>query len=211
MAANSSVEQCLAIIRELENTVVNAKRYLISADQCVVEREHLLARIRQLDTALPGAVKVAAEYAKNIDAIQQQTDQECTARLREATQKATSTVADAEAKAAAAKTEAERSAQETIQQAQAQANQLVEAARQEAARVQEEAMRRANALVSREEIVRRAHVEASETQERTQAEMAQLRSATFDYLDQIIGQADRHLSDLLTDLRNEHADLNSHR
>ena len=118
---------------------------------------------------------------------------------------------EAQQQASDATSKAERAARDTLAKAQSDANATIEAARSEANRILEDAQRRAQVLVSQEEIVRRARVEASEAKQNMQEELALLRQNTFDYLDGVMEQLDRHLSKTVSDLRLERSELNNHR
>lgn len=211
MATNSSVEQCMAIIRELESNVTEAKKVFISPDLCMVNRDHMVTRLRQLYASLPTAMTTAEEYVRNIELIRQQTEQECSAKLLDAQQTSQKMLSEAEAKAESLTRQSEKAAQDTQRHSQEQAAALLESAQSEARRVIDEATRHADALVQHEEIVRRARVEASEAREQAEADMHQLRKNTFDYLDHVMEQADRSLSELVSDIRNEHGALNNAR
>ena len=56
-----------------------------------------------------------------------------------------------------------------------------------------------------------AAVEADEMRDATRKELAQIRQNTFDYLDNVMGQVDRYLGDVVNDMRLERAELNKHR
>ena len=62
--------------------------------------------------------------------------------------------------------------------------------------------------VTREDILRRARVQASELCETTQQEMDMVRQQMFDYLDMVVAGLDRHLSETLTSIRQERGQLN---
>ena len=211
MPANSSVEQCLNIIRELDNDLNSAKRALMSGDNCIVNRGYMLGRIRQLNDSLPTAFRTASEYVKNITTIKQQAEQESTTLLRDSQYKSRQIVEEAEKQAAQTTEAAQKEADDTLSKAQREAEATVTAARQQAQMILEEAQRNAEMLLDKESIVRRARVEASELRESAQQEMAVLRQNTFDYLDTMLDQVDRGLSETLGSIRRERAELNDHR
>lgn len=87
MASNSSVEQCLTYIREIDDSVANARKALLQGnDAYIISRDYVQDRLRKLQASLPSAMTTAAEYVRNITAIQEQTDQECTTLRRDAQQ-----------------------------------------------------------------------------------------------------------------------------
>ena len=209
--ADSSVYQCLAIIRELQSTLSSARGAFMDKETCVVNRELFQTKLAQLSSTLPGAMKLASEYVSNINAIRQQTEQDCETQMRAARQQSAQIVSDAQQNASSAVSKAEQTARDTLARAQAEAEEIKNAARSEAARLTEEAQRAAELALSKEDILRRARVAASELRESTELDMAALRQQTFDYLDIVTDGFDRHLSEMLTNLRRERAKLNGMR
>ena len=60
MAINgSSVEQCLALINELDDAVENARKTLINAEACVINRKYLQDHLEMLKGLLPDALEQA--------------------------------------------------------------------------------------------------------------------------------------------------------
>lgn len=219
MAINdSSVEQCRAIIRELEETVNSARKTLINSDSCIVSRSLLLERLDQLSDTLPEAFHQAESIIRDEKALRAQTVQDCNEALTSAQNRAKQMVADAQNQVAQAQAEAQKAAdmaqrtlQEAQQKAQEEGNRLVQQANQEAAAIRASAEQERNALVSQENVYRVATVEAEELRENTHKELLQIRQNTFDYLDHVMGEVDRCLGDLSNEIRSERAELNKHR
>lgn len=209
--ANNSIEKCLSLIQEISDTVENARKAFMGKDECIVNRPRLLECVHTLENSLPSVVQAASDYAHNIQRIQQDAEQQRNATIMDARQRATQMLSEAQQQASDATSKAERAARDTLAKAQSDANATIEAARSEANRILEDAQRRAQVLVSQEEIVRRARVEASEAKQNMQEELALLRQNTFDYLDGVMEQLDRHLSKTVSDLRLERSELNNHR
>ena len=219
MAINSSgVDQCLAIIRELSETVETARKTLINSDACVVSRSLMQERLAQLDSLLPDALKQAEQIIREDAAIRAQTAQDCNEALTGAQNKAKQMIADAQAQVSQAQADvkkaaetAQRTLQEAQQRAQDEGNRLIQQANQEAAAIRAKAEQDRDELVSHENVYRVATVEAEELRENTRKELAQIRQNTFDYLDNVMGEVDRCLTSLSNDIRMERGELNNHR
>ena len=219
MAINgSSVEQCLAIVRELTETVDTARKTLINSDACVVSRSLLQERLAQLDQLLPDALRQAEGIIREDAAIRAQTAQDCSEALNNAQNRAKQMIADAQNQVAQAQAEvqkagetAQRTVQEAQQRAQDEANRMIQQANQEAAAIRAKAEQDRDELVSHENVYRVATVEAEELRESTRKELMQVRQNTFDYLDNVMGEVDRCLNSLSNDIRMERTELNNHR
>lgn len=219
MAINgSSVEQCLALINELDDAVENARKTLINAEACVINRKYLQDHLEMLKGLLPDALEQAESIIKEDAAIRAQTAQDCSEALTNAQNRAKQMIADAQNQVAQAQNEvkkatdaAQRTVQEAQQRAQDEANRIVQQANQEAATIHAKAEQERNELVSHENVYRVATVEAEELRESTRKELMQIRQNTFDYLDNVMGEVDRCLSSLSNDIRMERNELNNHR
>ena len=219
MAINgSSVEQCLALINELDDAVENARKTLINAEACVINRKYLQDHLEMLKGLLPDALEQAESIIKEDAAIRAQTAQDCSEALTNAQNRAKQMIADAQNQVAQAQNEvkkateaAQRTVQEAQQRAQDEANRIVQQANQEAAAIHAKAEQERNELVSHENVYRVATVEAEELRESTRKELMQIRQNTFDYLDNVMGEVDRCLSSLSNDIRMERNELNNHR
>ena len=118
--------------------------------------------------------------------------------------------------------EATQSAQQMMERAKNEAGSLVErasreasarmeAASAEAARMLEDAEKRARQLVEEESIVRRARVECDELRESARQEAAELHKNTLDYMDSLLAETDRKLSELINNIRLERNEIRNHR
>ena len=206
--ADSSVDQCLAIIRQLQRTVNGARSPMMDKEGCVVNRDQFRQKLAQLASSLPGAVKLASDYVSNINTIRQQAEQDCSTQMHTAKQQSAQLVSDAQQAASIAVKNAEQQSRDTLARAQQVAEALLQDARAQAAQIVDNAQREAARLLSREDILRRARVQASELCETTQQEMDMVRQQMFDYLDMVVAGLDRHLSETLTSIRQERGQLN---
>ncbi|MBE5804700.1 MAG: hypothetical protein E7316_09335 [Clostridiales bacterium] len=219
MAINgSSVEQCLAIIRELSDTVDSARKTLINSDACVVSRSLMQDRLAQLENFLPEALLQAEGIIREDAALRAQTAQDCSEALTGAQNRAKQMIAEAQDQVSQAQAEvrkagenAQRIVQEAQQRAQDDANRLIQQANQEAAAIRAKAEQDRDEMVSHENVYRVATVEAEELRESTRKELMQIRQSTFDYLDNVMGEVDRCLNSLSNDIRMERGELNNHR
>lgn len=214
----SSVEQCLNIIREMNDVVDNARKTLINSDACVVSRSLLQERLAQLGNLLPEALTQAEGIIREDAALRAQTAQDCSEALNNAQNRAKQMISDAQNQVAQAQAEvkkageaAQRTVQEAQQRAQDEANRIVQQANQEAAAIRAKAEQERDELVSHENVYRVATVEAEELRENTRKELSQIRQSTFDYLDNVMGEVDRCLTSLSNDIRMERGELNNHR
>lgn len=214
----SEVALCINLVHELQELIIGSRRAFISGNACVVDRQSMLDKLNELEHSLPEAVRQAHESLKILDAHQEQVEEECRVKVNEANQKAQQILAsakkteeEAQQKAASVASAAAAAAAENQRKSEEEAKSCVEAGRAEAMRIVEEAQRHAAALVSKEEIVRRARVEVKEMQENAQAQLANVRRNTFDYLDNLMAQADQAMAGLINDLRMERNELNAQR
>ena len=209
----SEVALCINLVHELQELIIGSRRAFISGNACVVDRQSMLDKLNELEHSLPEAVRQAHESLKTLDAHQEQVEEECRVKVNEANQKAQQILASAKKteEEAQQKAASVASAAENQRKSEEEAKSCVEAGRAEAMRIVEEAQRHAAALVSKEEIVRRARVEVKEMQENAQAQLANVRRNTFDYLDNLMAQADQAMAGLINDLRMERNELNAQR
>ena len=77
--------------------------------------------------------------------------------------------------------------------------------------VLEDAENKAAKLVEEESIVRRARVECEELRESARQETAELHKNTLDYIDSLLAETDRKLSELINSIRLERNEIRNHR
>ncbi len=209
---SSAIRKMLSIIADLEQTASTAKRSLFSGGSMVtIDRSVLEAKLRQLSAAVPTAVTAAKTVIDSEESILSEAKAEHDRLINEANQYASDTTSKAESEAARLAEESQKKAAETTQEAQARAQGILAGAQTDYRRIIDEAQQQAQFLVSQEEVLRRATVAADELRQRTEAEMADLRTKTFDYLDSVMDQLDRRFTDTVTDLRAERSELNARR
>ena len=104
----------------------------------------------------------------------------------------------------AIRTETEQKRDEMLQSAQAQAQGMVK-------RLIEDAEKKAAQMVEEESIVRRARVECEELRESARQETAELHRNTLDYMDSLLAETDRKLSELINNIRLERNEIRNHR
>lgn len=206
--AGSSAELVLTIIRELSSNISAAKKVPFSADSCVINRDAMLDQLERLSKAMPSAIPLAVEYANSIEQIKSETDQACAVKIRDAQAEAERIVSEAQKRAEHLFQQTEQGVQERLRVSQEQSRNMVEGARHEASRIIDEAKRRADQLLHQEEIVKRAQVTAAELNANATAEAEDMRTKTYEYLDELLGVADDKLAELLQEIRVERAELN---
>ena len=215
---SGNVEVCMNMILELDDLVRGARRAFINGDACVINRSEMRDRLDRLLNSLPDALNEAEGIIREVQQVRAQTDRECNEMLSKAQAQAQQMVSEAQQAAQRAGVEAqqaaqqaERTTQEAIRRGQEEAQRIVRQAEQNAAMIRAKAEEECREKVSQENVYRMAAVEADEMRDATRKELAQIRQNTFDYLDNVMGQVDRYLGDVVNDMRLERAELNKHR
>ena len=184
-----SAEECLKAIGILSNEIMNAKRSLINSESCIVNRNLMLTQLDKLQRSLPDTVKKAAAIVEEEETIRKETE----TRKNEILENASS------------------QAQEMVDEASRNAQQMMEKASAQAARLLDDAEKKAQQLVEEESIVRRARVECDELRESARQEAAELHKNTLDYMDSLLAETDRKLSELINNIRMERNEIRNHR
>lgn len=207
----NSSELCVKAIRIMKQELAKARKTLMNAETCIVNRETIQAQLDYLDDNLPDTVRKAAEIVKEEETIRNETEQKRTQILEEANNQARDMITQASNKANSMLEQANYEVNELMDKAQKEASACVEAGRAEAARMVEDAEKKARQLVEEENIVRRAKAESDEIREKAQHETAQLRKNTLDFVDNQLAGADRALSEILNGIRLERNEVRNHR
>ncbi len=202
---------CLNAVQALEEQLRGARKTLINSETCIVNRGIMTAQLEYLKDNLPETVEIAAKIVAEEEKIRTETEQKRVEILK---------TADSQAKGMVS--EANKQAQATVEQAGVQANALMDRANQEAAacmeaakaeaqRIVQEAEKKAAELVEEENIVRRARVESEELRESAKADAANLHKNTLDYIDSLLAETDRKMSELINNIRLERNEIRNHR
>ena len=75
----------------------------------------------------------------------------------------------------------------------------------------QDAEKKARQLVEEQSIVRRARVECDELRESARQEASELHKNTLDYMDSLLAETDRKLSELINNIRLERNEIRNHR
>ena len=177
----NSAELCLKAVRVLQDELRKAKKTLINSENCVVNRGVMTVQLEYLQDNLPDTVEKAAEIVAQEETIRTETEQKRTEILENASAQAQNMVNDATRKA------------------------------QQIRRIVEDAEKKAQELVEEENIVRRARVESDELRENARQEAANLHKNTLDYIDSLLAETDRKMSELLNNIRLERNEIRNHR
>ncbi|MBQ8073472.1 MAG: hypothetical protein IJ231_06880 [Clostridia bacterium] len=215
-------ENCVKAVRVLMNELVNAKKTLINADNCVVNRAVMQAQLEYLDQNLPDTVRKAAEIVQAEATIRAETEAKKNEILSAAQSQAEQLASETRTQAQNLMDQANQEAHALMDRANQEANALmdkanqeatacVEAARAEAARMLEDAEKKARQLIEEENIVRRARVESDEIREKAQQETAQLQKNALDFVDHQLMEADRSISEMLNAIRLERNEVRNRR
>ena len=207
----NSAELCLKAVNVLQEELRNARKTLMNSETCVVNRSVMMAQLEYLRENLPDTVEKAAEIVKNEETIRTETEQKRAEILNNASIQSQNMLNEASQKANQMVEQATRDANAMMERATADANACVESAKKEAARIVDEAEKKAAELVEEESIVRRARVESDELRENARQEAANLHKNTLDYIDSLLADTDRKMSELINNIRLERNEIQNHR
>lgn len=207
----NSAELCLNAVRALQEQLRGAKRTLINSETCIVNRGIMTAQLEYLQDNLPQTVEIAAKIVAEEETIRSETEQKKTEILGKASAQAQAMISDATQKARQLAEQASQEAAALMDRANQEAAACVEAAKAEANRIVTEAEKKAQELVEEENIVRRARVESEELRENAKADAANLHKNTLDYIDSLLAETDRKMSELINNIRLERNEIRNHR
>ena len=145
------------------------------------------------------------------ETIRTETEQKRTEILQNANTQAQSMVNDASQKANQMVEQATQDANSLMERANHEASACIEAAKAEAQHIIQDAEKKAQELVEEENIVRRARVESEELRESAKADAANLHKNTLDYIDSLLAETDRKMSELINNIRLERNEIRNHR
>ena len=202
---------CLDAVRTMEEMLRGAKRTLFNSETCIVNSSLMTAQLEYLKDNLPKTVEIAAKIVAEEETIRTETEQKRTEIIESANARAQSTVAEANQKAHQMVDQASQDAASLMDRANHDAAACVESAKAEAARIIQDAEKKAQELVEEENIVRRARVESEELRESAKADAANLHKNTLDYIDSLLAETDRKMSELINNIRLERNEIRNHR
>lgn len=206
-----AAEKCISAVEAMKRELADAKKSLMNAENCVVNRGTMQAKLEYLEQNLPDTVRKAAEIVREEETIRTETDEKRKQILNDAKAQGQAIVNEANAQARTLMEQANQEANALMDRANQEATACVEAARAEAARMVEDAEKKARQMIEEESIVRRARVESDEIREKAQQETTQLRKNTMDFVDRQLMEADRCISDMLNAIRVERNEVRNRR
>ena len=206
-----SSEECLKAVNILFEEMKNAKRSLMNSESCIVNRSLMQAQLEYLRNNLPDTVKKAAAIVQEEETIRNETELKKKEILENASTQAQNMVNEASQNAQQIMEQANREANDLVDRANKEASARMEAATAEANRMISDAEKKAKQLVEEESIVRRARVECDELRESARQEAAELHKNTLDYMDSLLADTDRKLSELINNIRLERNEIRNHR
>ncbi len=206
-----SAELCLNAVQALEDQLRGAKRTLINSETCIVNRGLMTAQLEYLRDNLPQTVEIAAKIVSEEEAIRTETEQKRKEIIENANAQAQNTLAESTQKARDMMEQATREANAMIDRANKEAAACVEAAKAEAQHIVQDAEKKADELVGEENIVRRAKVESEELRESAKEDAANLHRNTLDYIDSLLAETDRKMSELINNIRLERNEIRNRR
>jgi len=206
-----SAELCLNAVQALEDQLRGARKTLINSETCVVNRGIMTAQLEYLRDNLPQTVEMAAKIVAEEENIRNETEQKRKEILETANMQAQNTLGESSQKAQAMMEQATAEANAMLDRASQEAKGCVDAAKAEAQRILQEAEKKATELVEEENIVRRARVESEELRESAKEDAANLHRNTLDYIDSLLAETDRKMSELINNIRLERNEIRNRR
>lgn len=203
--------ECIKAVNILLEELRSAKRSLISSESCIVNRNLMQAQLEYLQQNLPDTVVKAAAIVEEEETIRNEMEQKKREILENASAQAQNMVNEASKNAQQMMDQANREASALMDRASQEATARVESASAEANRMLQDAENKARQLVEEESIVRRARVECDELRESARQEAAELHKNTLDYMDSLLADTDRKLSELINNIRLERNEIRNHR
>ena len=207
----NSAQLCLNAVQALQEQLKGARKTLINSETCIVNRSIMTAQLEYLKDNLPKTVEIAARIVEEEETIRTETEQKRTEILESANAQAQNMVNDATQKSRQMMEQANQEANSLMDRAGQEASACVEAAKAEAQRIVQDAEKKAQELVEEESIVRRARVESEELRESAKADAANLHKNTLDYIDSLLAETDRKMSELINNIRLERNEIRNHR
>jgi len=207
----NSAQLCLNAVQALQEQLKGARKTLINSETCIVNRSIMTAQLEYLKDNLPKTVEIAARIVEEEETIRTETEQKRTEILESANAQAQNMVNDATQKSRQMMEQANQEANSLMDRAGQEASACVEAAKAEAQRIVQDAEKKAQELIEEENIVRRARVESEELRENAKADAANLHKNTLDYIDSLLAETDRKMSELINNIRLERNEIRNHR
>ena len=200
----NSPELCLKAVDVLQNELKSARKSLINSESCIVNRSIMTAQLEYLKENMPETVEMAAKIVAEEENIRPETEQKRKEILDSAQMQANQMINDSN-----------HQSQQIIEKARMESSAMLEKAGHEATAYIEsakaEVQKMINELVSAENIVRRAHVESEEMRENARQDAVNLHKNTLDYIDSLLAETDRKMSELINNIRLERNEIRNRR
>ena len=206
-----SAELCLNAVQALEEQLRGARKTLINSETCVVNRGIMTAQLEYLKDNLPQTVKIAAKIVAEEETIRSETEQKRKEIIDGANAQAQNTLNETSQRIRSMMEQASQEANSMTERANQEASACIDAAKAEAQRIVQDAEKKAAELVEEENIVRRARVESEELRENAKEDAANLHRNTLDYIDSLLAETDRKMSELINNIRLERNEIQNHR
>ena len=221
----ATYRQAMRVLRELRNLVETAPKAFLRANECMLSRKEMLDRMELLQQVMPSAIGDADGLLQKCDAViadaqarARQIEEDARKNAESILGKAETSRQAVEQQMKAAQMDYQRIQQEMEaykaqkeQEAQQSAAATVNDARMQADQIVRYAKQQQDEMVSRETVYRRAEVEANELLEKNRAQMEQLRQKTFAYLDELLGQGEKYVSDIALNVNNLSQNIHTER
>ena len=206
-----SAELCLNAVQALEEQLRGARKTLINSETCVVNRGIMTAQLEYLKDNLPQTVKIAAKIVAEEETIRSETEQKRKEIIDGANAQAQNTMDETSQRIRSMMEQASQEANSMTERANQEASACIDVAKAEAQRIVQDAEKKAAELVEEENIVRRARVESEELRENAKEDAANLHRNTLDYIDSLLAETDRKMSELINNIRLERNEIRNRR
>ena len=206
-----SAELCLNAVQALEEQLRGARKTLINSETCVVNRGIMTAQLEYLKDNLPQTVKIAAKIVAEEETIRSETEQKRKEIIDGANAQAQNTLNETSQRIRSMMEQASQEANSMTERANQEASACIDAAKAEAQCIVQDAEKKAAELVEEENIVRRARVESEELRENAKEDAANLHRNTLDYIDSLLAETDRKMSELINNIRLERNEIRNRR
>lgn len=237
--SESSVRKdSIAIIRQAVRELQEATELAIAMprENCLIRRSLLKEQLRLIDENLPDSFrqaedvireeeKILAEARRSAEETKRSSDEMGKKLLEDANKQANKIRSESRTVAEETRRireEAQKSAEDTIRQAEMQAQTILQQAQQSAAAlwakanqdaqtIRDNAQLAAAEAVHKDNVYRRAVVEANELKEKTAQELEQMRQYYYDDMDKMLGSMDQYLVQMINAIRQERYSLGTKR
>lgn len=201
MEKRSNTDSIKSLLNEMEGTLRNSKKALLSSGGYVIDKERFEYLLGKVRANLPAELTQAYGIVEDKDKILNAAEKEYNEKILRAQEEAKQIKTAADDYARRTQEDAVARAQAYYDQKVDEGNQALLAYQNQATLILNEATAQAAQMVEEDEIKIRAKVEADEVRSTAYDEAGQLREQTFAYLSDVITDLDEAFAQKQTDIR----------